>query len=178
MSYFCRNAAWGWKNKIWNYKRWTESMYAQTASSRESNIDHSAWEVLIHEQNLIKLKADFHRIRMVEIHYSQLHPSHMSLKKTWTIINNIKRTNFRISLCVSSVGGVSAKAWLKNKKTARFHDDPSTSSCKLSTGFNILSCELFFIHICHKGIGNVVYLDVFWFILQALRLYPWIREHQ
>lgn len=49
----------------------------------------------------------------------------------------------------------------KRRKKARFHDDPSASSCKLSTGFNILSNELFFIHICHKGIGNVVYLDVF-----------------
>lgn len=48
-----------------------------------------------------------------------------------------------------------------NKKQLRFHDNLRTHSCKLSTGFNISSYELIFIHICHKGIGNVVYLDVF-----------------
>lgn len=84
-----------------------------------SKTDNSAWEVLIHEQNLIKLKADFHRIRMVDIHYSQLHPSHMSSNKTWTIINNIKQTNFRISLFFQCWWG-ERKGLIKKKKRRGF----------------------------------------------------------
>lgn len=33
--------------------------------------------------------------------------------------------------------------------------------CKPSLDFNILSYRAIFIFICHKGIGDVVYLDVF-----------------